>query len=505
MSGYFLRKLALFSIVFYVLGTHCGCYASDSHKKLRKALFGHHNGRHDNYDRAVRPVIYANTTTVVEMQFFVAQVLDVDERLETFKINAWLTMRWFDEYLMWDPYDYQGLENFKIAKDELWMPDLWLYNNAGSRYEDYTANSQCSVFYTGRVVWQSPAIIKTHCTMDVTNFPFDFQTCSVVFGPWQHTTDEILLNGSGSAELYLRSSGEWEIISFNVSNRIQEYRIYADDPLEAYSYVEYSVALRRVPTYFVFYLIMPCSLISATTLLSFFLPAESGEKISLGITVLLSLTVFLLLVAELLPPSGAVPIVAIYYATTMVMVSLSLSFSVVVLNLHHRGADTRPVPKWMKRIMLGKVSRILLLRRVSFKADEKGYNPVPKMKYRPPGKKQTVFTSMEMNDIYDHEPVDTNDSSSGTEADRANNRSMLLTHRPQSHNSYHSTRELSILKKILEEFQLFRSIFAEKEKDEAFQSEWKQVALVIDRIFMLIYIIGMFATIFIIIGHVNYT
>ncbi len=51
------------------------------------------------------------------------------------------------------------------------------------------------------------------------------------------------------------------------------------------------------------------SLISATTLLSFFLPAESGEKISLGITVLLSLTVFLLLVAELLPPSGAVPIV----------------------------------------------------------------------------------------------------------------------------------------------------------------------------------------------------
>lgn len=44
-------------------------------------------------------------------------------------------------------------------------------------------------------------------------------------------------------------------------------------------------------------------------LLSFFLPPESGEKISLGITVLLSLTVFLLLVAETMPPTSAVPVV----------------------------------------------------------------------------------------------------------------------------------------------------------------------------------------------------
>ena len=70
-------------------------------------------------------------------------------------------------------------------------------HSAGSRYEDYTANSICSVYYTGRVVWQSPAIIKTHCTMDVTKFPFDFQTCTVTFGPWQHNQAEILLNGTG--------------------------------------------------------------------------------------------------------------------------------------------------------------------------------------------------------------------------------------------------------------------------------------------------------------------
>ena len=113
----------------------------------------------------------------------------------------------------------------------------------------------------------------------------------------------------GSAQKYLRSSSEWEITDFRASANVQPYQIYSDDEPIPFSYVEYSIYLRRIPTYFVFNLIMPCTLISATTFLSFFLPPESGEKVSLGITVLLSLTVFLLLVAELLPPSGAVPII----------------------------------------------------------------------------------------------------------------------------------------------------------------------------------------------------
>lgn len=34
--------------------------------------------------------------------------------------------------------------------------------------------------------------------MDVTNFPFDVQTCTVTFGPWQHGANEIMLNGTGN-------------------------------------------------------------------------------------------------------------------------------------------------------------------------------------------------------------------------------------------------------------------------------------------------------------------
>ena len=64
--------------------------------------------------------------------------------------------------------------------------------------------------------------------------------------------------------------------------------------------------------YYVFNLLVPCILIASITLLGFLLPVDSGEKVSLGITVLLSLTVFLLLIAQSMPPSSVVPIIGIH-------------------------------------------------------------------------------------------------------------------------------------------------------------------------------------------------
>ena len=67
--------------------------------------------------------------------------------------------------------------------------------------------------------------------------------------------------------------------------------------------------LCRKPLYYLFNLVLPCLFISMTTILVFYLPVASGEKVSLGVTVLLTLAVFLLMLAESMPPqSETVPI-----------------------------------------------------------------------------------------------------------------------------------------------------------------------------------------------------
>ncbi|XP_035665158.1 neuronal acetylcholine receptor subunit alpha-10-like [Branchiostoma floridae] len=95
------------------------------------------------------------------------------------------------------------------------------------------------------------------------------------------------------------------------------------------------------------------------TILGFYLPPEAGERVGLGITVLLSFTVFLLMVSDLMPPtSSAVPLIVCYYGITIIMVMMALSMTVLVLKLHYTDPDTRPVPPWVRRLLLSGVGRV---------------------------------------------------------------------------------------------------------------------------------------------------
>lgn len=39
-----------------------------------------------------------------------------------------LLQKWIDEFLRWDPDDYQGVKEIRIPSDQIWTPDIKLYN-----------------------------------------------------------------------------------------------------------------------------------------------------------------------------------------------------------------------------------------------------------------------------------------------------------------------------------------------------------------------------------------
>ena len=57
----------------------------------------------------------------------------------------------------------------------------------------------------------------------------------------------------------------------------------------------YHLELRRRTLFYMMNFILPCVLIAVLTLLVFLLPPESGERMSFGVTVLLSFTILLLM------------------------------------------------------------------------------------------------------------------------------------------------------------------------------------------------------------------
>lgn len=76
-----------------------------------------------------------------------------------------------------------------------------------------------------------------------------------------------------------------------------------------------------------------------------------GEKMTLSISVLLSLTVFLLVIVELIPStSSAVPLIGKYMLFTMVFVIASIIITVIVINTHHRSPSTHTMPPWIRKV-----------------------------------------------------------------------------------------------------------------------------------------------------------
>ena len=140
----------------------------------------------------------------------------------------------------------------------------------------------------------------TTCDIDIRYFPFDEQTCIIQFGAWAYYSARMNITNC-SHEVMTHDftlNGEWEIVGTRAT---WKETILPCCPHTRYPYVEFALFLRRRYAFYIMNIILPCSLLSVLVMIVFCLPPDAGEKISLGISVLLAFTVFLLMVAENVP------------------------------------------------------------------------------------------------------------------------------------------------------------------------------------------------------------
>ncbi|CDQ87426.1 unnamed protein product [Oncorhynchus mykiss] len=233
-----------------------------------------------------------------------------------------------------------------------------LHLSADGNYE-VSFYSNALVSNNGEVYWLPPAIYKSACKIEVRDFPFDQQNCTLKFRSWtyDHTEIDLILLSDFASRDDFKPSGEWDIVS--LPGRKNE------DPSDiTYLDITYDFIIKRKPLFYTINLIIPCVLITSLAILVFYLPSDCGEKMTLCISVLLALTVFLLLISKIVPPTSlAVPLIGKYLMFAMVLVTFSIVTSVCVLNVHHRTPSTHTMPRWVKRLFLHRLPSFLFMRR----------------------------------------------------------------------------------------------------------------------------------------------
>ncbi|XP_002000167.2 acetylcholine receptor subunit alpha-like 2 [Drosophila mojavensis] len=323
-----------------------------------------------NYNRLIRPVSNNTDTVLVKLGLRLSQLIDLNLKDQILTTNVWLEHEWQDHKFKWDPSEYGGVTELYVPSEHIWLPDIVLYNNADGEYV-VTTMTKAILHYTGKVVWTPPAIFKSSCEIDVRYFPFDQQTCFMKFGSWTYDGDQIDLKhinqkndkdnkveiGIDLREYY--PSVEWDILGVPAERHEKYYPCCA----EPYPDIFFNITLRRKTLFYTVNLIIPCVGISYLSVLVFYLPADSGEKIALCISILLSQTMFFLLISEIIPSTSlALPLLGKYLLFTMLLVGLSVVITIIILNIHYRKPSTHKMRPWIRSFFIKRLPKLLLMR-----------------------------------------------------------------------------------------------------------------------------------------------
>jgi hypothetical protein len=221
---------------------------------------------------------------------------------------------------------------------------------------------------------------------------------------------------------------------------------------------------------------------SALTILGFFLPVESGERMNVGVTVLLSLTVILLLLAEELPAtSEVVPLISRYYTITMVNVFISILFTCVVLTFHHHAPT--PLPAWVRLVICSWLARVLRIKRSG--------KPFEKSKKRDQHRKKKRYSLSDTEDNLCNDDNDCDNSHTNDVSNSINNKETCRISFPLKRTCISTEERHAALRRRIAQNNLPTNgldvlVYRAKqdEEKEHFKEEWRFAARVLNQFFM---------------------
>ncbi|CAD5113925.1 DgyrCDS3084 [Dimorphilus gyrociliatus] len=356
------KKMTIFYTLLPILIEIVRLINCSGNVSFEKLLINDLMTEYKKWGKSGRPV--RNISTVSNVSFSLGLIqMDLNEKDKVLTMSMWTRYVWNDEYLTWNPKDYGGVTTIRLSADSIWKPDIMLYNTADV---DSVARQALAVIrYDGSVSWFPHTIFRSSCSLDVTNFPFDNQSCHMWFGSWTHPSDQINLtmlteNGIDLSTFQsdFKDGSGWDIYKVHAERQVK-----GKDNVPKFTIVTFELYMRRKMVFSSYILTLPCVFLACLTLVVFWLPPDRPDRTSLAMSIFGSFMVLLLILVEAAPPTaGSIPNLGVYYCFNVVIIMFSIILSSLVVNINRGGNECQYPPKWLNLITLGCLARAMCMR-----------------------------------------------------------------------------------------------------------------------------------------------
>ena len=186
---------------------------------------------------------------------------------------------------------------------------IWYIFSVGISIEESMSlkNTGLFIYPDGTVMGTVISNLQTRCTVNLRKFPFDNQTCSVHISvnTWRRYTALIpfTMDSMDVTDDLYEENTEWQNVKYE--QHVKSYFFNESGLTGSFDVIVLVISMERNPTFYILYLLIPSVLMAFVSVLVFLLPPQSGERVSLSITVLLSYTVFLMTVSDMTPRGGS--------------------------------------------------------------------------------------------------------------------------------------------------------------------------------------------------------
>lgn len=321
--------------------------------------------------KQTKPCFNHNSTAHhVQIDLTLKEIIEVNVETQTINCDVWVELKYADPRLAWEITPGNGYPTeIKTDVANIWLPDIVLHNSANNGIGLYNALDQgrsdalATVSSQGIVDWYLPVKLLATCALRAKYFPFDVQMCDLQMGSWSREKDILELSMPEKSWSYtqynstnypshhknqdfiqvagikdLRSVHSSSVVGWEIVTSLAILR-------EQYGYhiIRYYFLFERDANKYAYSIIFPCIVFGLLSVICFFIPPGSGERLGLSAALLISVAVYQTYINDVMPQTQEkMPIMTIFLILLLINTMVSTCFTVLLLRIFWNKKLSRP-------------------------------------------------------------------------------------------------------------------------------------------------------------------